>query len=41
MIDNLTNSFHDLMSAIPVEKIGVAIIVCVVIYGLYVFINDL
>lgn len=41
MIDDLINSFHDLMSAIPVEKIGAALIACVVVYAIYVFINDL
>lgn len=41
MIDDLINSFHNLISAIPVEKIGSALLVCVMVYGLYVLINDL
>lgn len=41
MIDNLVNSFHELMGAIPIDKIGMAIIVGVVGYGIYAFITDL
>lgn len=41
MLDDLINSFRNLMSAIPVEKIGAALLVCVMVYGLYVLINDL
>ena len=41
MIDNLVSRFHELVGAIPVEKIGVGIIIAVVAYGIYAFITDL
>ena len=41
MIDNLVNSFHEMVSAIPVEKVGMGIIIAVVGYGIYAFITDL
>lgn len=41
MIDNLVTSFQEMMHAIPVEKLGAGILICVVVYGIYSLISDL
>lgn len=41
MIDNLVNSFQEMMGAIPAEKIGAGILVAVIGYGIYSLISEL
>lgn len=41
MIDNLVTSFQEMVSAIPVEKVGMGILIAVVGYGIYSLISEL
>ena len=41
MIDNLVTSFQEMVNAIPVEKVGMVILIAVVGYGIYSLISEL